>query len=308
MAASSSRPYCYLEHVKSCQACKLAGMEDLCRFKPVRINDSALTQQKPPARLKGYSPDFWVKNATRGMLLSRDRSKFLGYYIPESVQEALEEGIRIAAWEYRAYKEDPETPRRIYAGDDANIRESELDHYKDGGYAEDEDGSPELVTPYDAGLDPEEDIPDPENADLSHTGGFVPAFIFRTTHRDRKVLMWEPFETTRLPGTWMGFKVTMFYKHSPGKPFYRWETVPTLKPVGCKVDLVDGYVVPRGRYVRLSTIKTRADRKRSRDRAELGRQRRAYTGFLIKKDAVEARIGRPLPELPLRRQVARATC
>lgn len=282
---AASRPCCYLEHVKSCQVCKLVGCEDLCKFKSVKIDDRALTSQKPPARMKGYSPDFWIKNASRGMLLTRDRSKFLGYYNPESVIGAIEEGIRVSAWEYRAYKEDPETPRRIYVGDDANIRESELDHYKDGGYAEDEDGSPELVTPYDAGLGPDDDMPDPENADLSHTGGFIPAFIFRTTYRDHRVLV----------------------EDRNGNPGYRWTAVPTLKPIGCKVDLVDGYVVPRGKYVRLSTIKTRADRKRSRDRAELGRQRRAYTGFLIKKDAVEARIGRPLPELSLRRKVASAT-
>lgn len=290
---AASRPYCYLEHVKSCQNCKLIAMEDLCKFKSVKINDRALTSQKPPARMKGYSPDFWIKNASRGMLLTRDRSKFLGYYDPDSVITRIDDaaiahtawdmkkGIPVYTWEYRAYKEDPFTPRRIYVGDDANIRESELDHYKDGGYAEDEDSQPELVTPYDAGLDPEEDLVDPENADIHHSGGFVPAFIFRPWYSEYRILV----------------------EDANGNPGYQLMTIPTLRPVACKVDLKDGYVVPRGRYVRLSTIKTKADRKRARARAE---ERRFLAGFVGKERAREM-TGYILPGRRAERQVA-PTC
>lgn len=272
-APEAKKPKCYLEQVKSCQVCKLVGMEDLCKFKPVRITDRALTTAKKPARLKGAMPDFWIKSTTHGTLLSRDNSKFLGNYVPESVIDAISEGIRVSTWEYRAYKEDPETPRRIYAGDDRMIRESALDHYKGGGYTEDDDSQPALVTPYDEGLDPEEDMIDPENADMWHGGGFVPAFIFRQTHRDRKVLV---------------------VPDGKDRPYYRWETVPTLKPVGCKVEIRDGYVVPAGKHVKFSTVKTHADKKRARDRGEISRQKRAYYGYIIKKDAVEHRTGQPL--------------
>lgn len=299
---ASSRPYCYLEHVKSCQVCKLVAMEDLCKFRPVKVNDRALTGQKPPARMKGYSPDFWVKNASRGMLLTRDRSKYLGFYNPESVQDAIAEGIRVSAWEYRAYKEDPDTPRRIYVGDDAMVRESELDHYKDGGYAEDEDGSPELVTPYDAGLDPDDDMPDPENADMHHSGGVLPD-LFRTFYSEYRVIRFEEFEINNLPGSWMGFKVTMHYRHSPGRPYYQLMTVPTLRATGCSVRLDNGYVVPAGKTVRISTIKTKADRKRARARAE---ERRFLAGFVGKERAREM-TGYILPGRRVERQVA-PTC
>ncbi|MDD5614935.1 MAG: hypothetical protein PHH85_01900 [Candidatus Methanoperedens sp.] len=279
MTPSTYHPYCYLEHVKSCQHCKLApGMEDLCKFKPVRVTDRALTAPKPPVSMKGALPDFWIHRTEKGLTKFRDSSRYLGYYDPDSVMDAIDEGIRVAPWEYRAYMEDPFTPRRIYMGDDARIKESELDNYKDGGYMPDDDGTPALVTPFDAGMGgDEEDMPSPENANMWHDGGFVPAFIFRSTHRDRKILV---------------------VPDGKDKPFYRWETVPTLKPVGCKVELKDGYVVPLGKHVRMSTIKTRADHKRSKDRAELGRQKRAYYGYLIKRDAATTKAGHPLPCLP----------
>jgi hypothetical protein len=152
-------PYCKIDNCKSCKICKLdPGMTDLCRFKPVTISDPELLRNHPPKIMGGTNPDFWTPSPNRRISLQRDNSRFLGYYDPASVMDALDEGVRITSWEYRAYMENPNTPRRIYVGDDSLIKESELDHYKDGGYSEDTDGMATLITPYDRGIDEDPEL------------------------------------------------------------------------------------------------------------------------------------------------------
>lgn len=176
--------HCVPAQVARCRTCKLdTGMVDLCklsqhvkigswngwsvyqdgrnvvsRFDPDAAAEADTLRQPKPKTCKGAITDFWTRRPINKLSMFRDNSRYLGYFNPESVQEALDEGIRVAPWEYRAYMEDPDTPRRIYVGDDNSIKESELDHFKDGGYAEDDDGQQALITPYDAGLEPDPEL------------------------------------------------------------------------------------------------------------------------------------------------------
>lgn len=163
--------------VPICEKCRLEpGSEDLCRWKKNPIVNPItpdMSRRSPPKVCKGYLKDFWTKRPSSRLAIFRDNSKYLGFFDPESVEDRMIDfamlygkdakwnmikGIPVFKWEFRAFKEDPDTPRRVYVGDDMMIRESELDHYKDGGYMPDDDREPVLTTPYDQGLDEDKEL------------------------------------------------------------------------------------------------------------------------------------------------------
>lgn len=180
--------------VARCRTCKLdTGMVDLCklsqhvkigswdgwsvyqdgrnvvsRFDPDAAAEADTLRQPEPKTCKGALPDFWTRRQINKLSMFRDNSKYIGYYNANYVFDQIAMHMRVEPWEYRCYMKDvaridddpdyiPQN-RRIYVGNDNLIRESELDHFKDGGYAEDDDGQPQLITPYDAGLEPDHEL------------------------------------------------------------------------------------------------------------------------------------------------------
>lgn len=161
---------CTCAGIPACHSCRLeVGSEDLCRFKRTLLPVNAPElKRSPPRRLKGALLDYWVRAPGKKWCHFRDNSRFIGFYDAEYVFDQIAMHCRVEPWEYRAYMEDvaridddpdycPQS-RRIYVGNDNRIKESELDHFKDGGYAEDDDGQPALVTPYDQGIDDDPEL------------------------------------------------------------------------------------------------------------------------------------------------------
>ena len=197
-------------------------------------------------RQKGALPDFWINRPSAALAVFRDNSKYLGYYDADSVQIAIDEGIRVQKWEYRAYKEDPNTSRFIYVGDDNMIRESELECK-----TESEDFSPD-----DLYVSPQQEAR--ERGDRNAVG-FVPAFMFG-------------------PGKPAWRQVIADGNDRHHSPYLKWVKYPSIRPIGCRVEIRNGYALPVGKVGSITRIKTRADKKRALEFNAIKQELKPFVG------------------------------
>jgi hypothetical protein len=248
---------------------------------------------------KRVKPEVWVKNPSPSRM--RDNSKYLGFFDPVEVAECLAEGTRLQPWEYRAYMEDPDTPRRIYVGDDNLMQESEL-----GKHTREEDSTFEAYSSQeflDANDDPE------DGRELEYTmdtgmvspeksqSGFIPSYVYRTVYRDQKVLM--GFESRRVEKTYLEEERKWVFYSPAGKfimttkkvvrttsyrddvPIFKWVRIPTLRRIGCLLNL--------GKVVGSSTVVTRKERRFGFDKREVERQAHRHDRVLMRQDEIDAR-------------------
>jgi hypothetical protein len=135
--------------------------------------------------------------------------------------------------------------------------------------------------------------------------GTVPSFMYRTTYRDRRILL--GFETRRVEKTYVETESKWVYYPSYGRfilstkkvirttsyredvPVYKWIQLPTMRPIGC-------YLKPM-KVIGSTTVMTRKEQKFYNDRREVERQDRRHETVLIRKDRIEAH-----------KQVVLATC
>ncbi|MGB8216241.1 MAG: hypothetical protein WCE94_02975 [Candidatus Methanoperedens sp.] len=135
--------------------------------------------------------------------------------------------------------------------------------------------------------------------------GYVPSFLYRTVHRDRKILL--GFESRRVEKTYVEMKrewsqdpssKNWSYREVPvirttsyreDVPVYKWLSLPTLRPIGCYLN--------RGKVIGSTTVVTRKDRKFGLDKREVERQTRRHERVLITQDEIDAH-----------KQVVMATC
>ena len=133
--------------------------------------------------------------------------------------------------------------------------------------------------------------------------GAVPSFMYRTTYRDRRILI--GFETRRVQKAYMSSDRICFLQdgkptcadiESPkvteyleSIPVYKWIRLPTLRPIGC-------YLKPM-KVVGSTTVMTHKEGKFYQDRREVERQNRRRDKVLIRQDEIESR-----------KQVVPATC
>lgn len=184
----------------------------------------------------------WIKSPSPSRM--RDNSKYLGYYEPDRVADAILAKIRVVPWEYRAYMEDELTPRRIYVGDDNMIQESELNNARRD---EDNNGDDEYASPAQQAR---------EFGDRDAVG-FIPAFIFGPGKPEWRAIIKE--DRT-------GFPYTKLIKY------------PSIKAIACKVKMQNGYVVPVGKFGSVVKITTRADKKRMRAFTAIRKELTPYVG------------------------------
>ncbi len=135
--------------------------------------------------------------------------------------------------------------------------------------------------------------------------GSVPSFIYRTTYRDRRVLI--GFETKRVEKTYVETERRWIYYPAYGRfilstrkvirttsyreevPIYRWIRIPTLRPIGCLLKQV--------KVVGSTTVVTRKEQKFYADRRE---ERRFFSQFVGKERAAGM--------VAQNKQVVTATC
>ncbi len=135
--------------------------------------------------------------------------------------------------------------------------------------------------------------------------GTVPSFMYRTTYRDRRILV--GFESRIVEKTyvdterrWVYYspygrfilaskKVVRTISYTENMPVYKWIQIPTLRPIGCYLKAM--------KIISSTTVVTRKERKVYQDRLELQRQNRHYEKVLIRQDETDAR-----------KQVVPATC
>ncbi len=90
-----------------------------------------------------------------------------------------------------------------------------------------------------------------------HSVRFVPAYIF-----GRGKPEWR--------------KMAGFDKK--GFPFWRWVKYPSIRPIACRVELQNGYVIPAGKAASSLKITTRADKKRMRVYSAIRKELAPYVG------------------------------
>jgi hypothetical protein len=125
--------------------------------------------------------------------------------------------------------------------------------------------------------------------------GAVPSFMYRTTYRDRRILI--GFETRRVQKAYMSsdrvwflqdgkpvyadIEIPRVTEYLESMPVYKWIRLPTLRPIGC-------YLKPV-KVIGSTTVVTRKERKVYQDRLELQRQNRHHENVLIRQDKIESR-------------------
>ena len=135
--------------------------------------------------------------------------------------------------------------------------------------------------------------------------GSVPSFTYRTTYRDRKVLL--GFEAKRIEKTYVETERMWTYYPPYGRfilssrkvirttsyredvPVYKWIRIPTLRPIGCLLKPV--------KVVGSTTVVTRKEQKFYADRRE---ERRFFSQFVGKERAADM--------VAQNKQVVLATC
>jgi hypothetical protein len=138
--------------------------------------------------------------------------------------------------------------------------------------------------------------------------GVVPSFMYRTTYRDRRILL--GFETKNVEKThveterrWVYYppygkfilstrKVIRTTSYREDTPVYKWIRLPTLRPIGC-------YLKPM-KVIGSTTVMTRKEQNFYKDRREVEHQKRVQYRSLIKMDEMAARAKVPLPVISSR--------
>ncbi len=130
--------------------------------------------------------------------------------------------------------------------------------------------------------------------------GFVPSFIYRTTYREKRILL--GFENRRVQRVYSEIERMWFIQngkpvyaevevpkvteYTESMPVYKWIRLPTLRPIGC-------YLKPV-KVIGSTTILTRREQKFYNDRREVERQKRVQYRSLINMDEMAARAEVPL--------------
>jgi len=114
-----------------------------------------------------------------------------------------------------------------------------------------------------------------EDARCQDASEHIPAFIFKTTHRDVRQVAFD---------------------EKDGHPYYKWISVPNLRPIGCLLKMQDGKLVSAGKVSANVVQITRNDKTRMQDFGTLNRQKRQSDAWRMKIDALEARIGHAIAD------------
>jgi len=87
--------------------------------------------------------------------------------------------------------------------------------------------------------------------------GFVPAFIFGPGKHEWRTIVKED---------------------RAGAPYLKFVKYPSIRPIACKIELRNGYVVPVGKFGSMVKITTRADKKRMRAYSAIKKELTPYVG------------------------------
>lgn len=139
--------------------------------------------------------------------------------------------------------------------------------------------------------------------------GAVPSFMYRTTYRDRRILL--GFETRSVERTYVDTERRWIYYPPIGRfilttkkvirttsyredfPVFKWIRIPTLRPIGC-------YLKPM-KVIGSTTVMTHKEQRIYKDRREVERQKRAQYRSLIRVDEMAASAKVPLLVISSRR-------